>query len=176
MQEPTVAQRAARIKLLALDIDGVLTDGAVIWDSEGREIKHFHVRDGLGIKVLQRCGIQLAMISGRKSQVNRLRARELAIEEVYEGVLKKRPALEKVIKDNGLNPEDAAFMGDDVIDLPAMQIAGLAMAPADAVREAKDAAHWISRFEGGKGAVREAVELILKAKGVWEESIKHYFD
>ena len=176
MTQPTVAQRAARIKLLALDIDGVLTDGTVIWDSQEVETKVFNVRDGLGIKLLQKAGIKVAMISGRNSVVNRKRAKELAIEDVYEGILKKGPALQKVLDDHGLTADEAAFMGDDVIDLPALAMAGLAMAPANAVLEAKEAAHWISRFDGGFGAVREAVELILKAKGIWQSSIQLYFE
>jgi 3-deoxy-D-manno-octulosonate 8-phosphate phosphatase (KDO 8-P phosphatase) len=176
MQQLTVAQRAARIKLLALDIDGVLTEGSVIWTNQGHEIKCFNVRDGLGIKLFQRSGFIVAMISGRNSEVNRKRASELAIDQIYEGILKKRPALEEVIKNNNIDPSEVAFMGDDVIDLPALQIAGLAAAPANAVREVKDMAHWISRHDGGHGAVRELIELILKAKGIWDKAIRVYFN
>lgn len=175
MSELTVAQRAAKIKMLVLDIDGVLTDGRVVLGPDGTEYKNFYVRDGLGIKLMGRMGIATAWISGRTSEVNRIRAKELDIKDVYEGIFHKGPALEKVLQDNGLKPEEAAFMGDDLIDLPAMRMAGLAFAPADAELAAKEAAHWVCQAKGGRGAVREACDLLLKSQGLWEQALQVYF-
>ena len=175
MAELSVAQRAAGIKLLVLDIDGVLTDGRLIIGPGGAESKNFNVRDGLGIKTMEHLGIPTALISGRSSEVNRKRAADLGIKDVYEGILHKAPAFEKVCRDNGLELKEAAFMGDDLIDLPAMQLAGLALAPADAILEAKEAAHWVCSAKGGHGAVREACDLLLKSKGLWQDAIKVYY-
>ncbi len=175
MAELTVAQRAAKIKMLVLDIDGVLTDSLVVIGPNGSEFKNFCVRDGLGIKLMEHFGISTALISGRSSESNRSRAKELAIKDLYEGILHKAPAFEKVLEDNGLKPEEAAFMGDDLIDLPAMELAGLALAPADAVLEAREAAHWVCSAKGGRGAVREACDLLLKSQGFWEDAVKVYF-
>ena len=175
MAQETVAQRAARIRLLVLDIDGVLTDGRVIYDSGGGETKHFDVTDGHGLKLLQRAGVEVALLSGRESVVNRRRAAELGIGEVVEDAKIKLPVLEEMLRRKGLEPEEVAYMGDDLIDLPAMRAVGLALAPASARPEAKAAAHWVSRRAGGRGAVRDACELILRASGKWQEVTARYF-
>lgn len=174
-QNPTLAARAARIKLLVLDVDGVLTDGRVVYDADGREIKFFDIQDGHGLKLLQRTGVKVALLSGRESNVNRLRARELGIEELHEDCKIKLPVFEEILGAHGLQPEQVAFMGDDLIDLPPMRAAGLALAPANAVPEVKAAAHWVAPKPGGGGAVRMACELIMKSSGTWQEVTARYF-
>ncbi len=173
--EPTLAARAARIKLLVLDIDGVMTDGRVVYDADGREIKFFDVQDGHGLKLLQRAGVKVVLLSGRESRVNRLRAQELGIEELHEHCTVKLPVFQEILASHGLAPEEAAYMGDDLIDLPPMRAAGLALAPANAVPEVKAAAHWVAPRPGGGGAVRLACELLLKSSGAWQEVTRRYF-
>jgi 3-deoxy-D-manno-octulosonate 8-phosphate phosphatase (KDO 8-P phosphatase) len=175
MNSPTLEERAAGIKLLILDIDGVLTDGRVIYDQEGRELKFFDIKDGHGLKLLQRAGFGIVWLSGRQSQVNRVRARELGIDELVEDCKVKLPVFEKLVAQRGLKPEQAAFMGDDLIDLPPMRACGLALAPADAWPEVRAMAHWVASLPGGRGAVRQACELLLKASGKWEEVTGRYF-
>jgi 3-deoxy-D-manno-octulosonate 8-phosphate phosphatase (KDO 8-P phosphatase) len=171
----TLAARAARIKLLVLDVDGVLTDGRVVYDADGREIKFFDIQDGHGLKLLQRTGVKVALLSGRESNVNRIRARELGIEELHEDCKIKLPVFEGILSAHNLSAEQVAFMGDDLIDLPPMRAAGLALAPANAVLEVKEAAHWVAPKPGGGGAVRLACELIMKSSGTWEEVTARYF-
>ncbi len=175
MPAQSVAQRAAAIKLLVLDVDGVLTDGRVVYDDQGREIKFFDVKDGHGLKLLQRAGVEVAWLSGRGSQANRVRAQELGVERLIEQCKVKLPALRDLMAACGVGPEQVAYMGDDLIDLPAMRAVGLALAPADAQPEARAAAHWVCTQPGGRGAVRQACELILKASGAWLEVTARYF-
>jgi 3-deoxy-D-manno-octulosonate 8-phosphate phosphatase (KDO 8-P phosphatase) len=175
MAAKTAAARAAAIRLLVLDIDGVLTDGRVVYDDQGGEIKYFDVTDGHGIKLLMRAGVKVALLSGRKSRANRTRARDLGIEELIEDCKVKLPAFESLLSRKGVEPHETAYMGDDLIDLPPMRAAGLALAPASARLEARRTAHWVSPRPGGRGAVRDACELILKASGKWEEVTKRYF-
>lgn len=171
----TVAQRAARVKLLVLDVDGVLTDGRVIYDVEGRETKVFDIKDGHGLKLLMRAGVEVVLLSGRASQANRVRTAELGIGEIKEGVQIKLPVFTELLEARGLQPDQAAYMGDDLIDLPPLRLAGLALAPADAVAEVRAAAHWVSRRPGGRGAVRQACEFILRAQGSWETLTARYY-
>lgn len=175
MQPLTLAQRAERIKLLVLDIDGVLTDGRVIYDIDGREVKVFDIKDGHGLKLLMRAGVEVVCLSGRASAANRVRAAELGITELKEGVKVKLPVFQELVAARGLTPAQAAYMGDDLIDLPPMRAAGLALAPADAVAEVRALAHWVARRPGGRGAVRQACELILKAQGSWEQVTARYY-
>lgn len=171
----TLAARAARIKLLVLDVDGVLTDGRVVYDADGREIKYFDVQDGHGLKLLQRTGVEVALLSGRESNVNRIRAKELGIEELHEDCKIKLPVFEGILSAHNLPAEEVAFMGDDLIDLPPMRAAGLALAPANAVLKVKETAHWVAPKPGGGGAVRLACELIMKNSGTWDEVTARYF-
>ena len=171
----TLARRAARVRLLVLDVDGVLTDGRVVWDEGGRETKFFDIRDGHGLKLLMRAGVEVAWLSGRASRANQVRARELGVTELREGAKVKLPVLQELLERFQVAPEQVAYMGDDLIDLPPMRAVGLALAPADAVAEVRAAAHWVSRFPGGRGAVREACELILKSSGAWEQVTARYF-
>jgi 3-deoxy-D-manno-octulosonate 8-phosphate phosphatase (KDO 8-P phosphatase) len=165
---------AAKIKILILDVDGVLTDGSIILDNNGNEIKSFHVRDGHGIKMLQKTGIQTAIITGRYSKVVEKRAHELGITEVYQRCHIKTVAYEDLIERLGIKDSEVAYVGDDIVDIPIFKRVGLAIAVADAVTEAKKAALLTTKNRGGKGAVREVCELILKSNGKWKEFINEY--
>jgi 3-deoxy-D-manno-octulosonate 8-phosphate phosphatase (KDO 8-P phosphatase) len=168
-------QNAKLIKLIILDVDGVLTDGQIIYTSEGQEIKNFNVRDGFGIRLAHRAGIKTAIISARQSNVITQRAKELEITEIHQNALQKLPAYEQILKLHELTDKQVAYMGDDLIDLPILRRVGLAVAVADAVPEVRQAAHYVTLNPGGKGAVRELIELILKAQGCWEKVTSRYF-
>ncbi len=168
------APAIGHIKILGLDVDGVLTDGRVIIHDDGQESKHFHSRDGLGLKILARAGVEPVIITGRVSKVVEIRARDLGITELHQKVADKWPVFEEILKRRGLTPQEAAFAGDDLIDLPILSRVGLALAPADACPEVLAAAHFVSRSQGGHGAVREMVEFILKGRGIWPQVVKGY--
>jgi 3-deoxy-D-manno-octulosonate 8-phosphate phosphatase (KDO 8-P phosphatase) len=159
--------RAARIRLLVLDVDGVLTDGVLVYGASGEETKRFHVRDGLAIQAARRAGLEIAVVSGRASAAVTRRMSELGIVEVHQGVADKESLLRGLLARLGVKAAETAVMGDDLLDLPLMRIVGLAMAPSDAVPEVRRAAAWVSRAAGGHGAVREAVELLLRSRKVW---------
>ena len=167
-------ERLAAIQLLLLDVDGVMTDGGIIYDGNGLETKIFNVKDGHGIKMLQRAGIEVGIITGRSSAVVDVRAQELGIELVYQGALRKLESYEDVKLKIGLADSQIAYMGDDVIDVPVMRRVGFAAAPQDALAEAKRAAHYIASCNGGRGAVREVCDLILKGRGAWDEVTARY--
>ena len=158
---------AATISLLALDVDGVLTDGRIYYGNSGEELKAFNIKDGLGIKLLQRSGVKVAIITGRKSQIVARRAAELGIGEIVQGREDKRQALLELCERVGLTMQDCAYMGDDLPDLSAINSAGLGMTVADACGTVREAADWLSTCAGGCGAVREACEFILRARGDW---------
>ena len=146
-----------KIRMLILDVDGVLTDGSVLISSSGEEMKQFYIRDGYGLKLLQRMGIQIALISGRYSKATEVRARELGIDHIYQGTLDKLPAYEKILEDGQLRDEEVAYMGEDWMDLPLLSRAGFAATVSDATEEAKKAADYVASKGGGRGAVREVV-------------------
>ncbi|MGQ9920701.1 MAG: KdsC family phosphatase [Desulfobacca sp.] len=171
---PAIRQRAAQIRLVVLDVDGVLTDGQIIYTDAGTEIKCFHVRDGHGIRMLQQAGIEVALITGRHSQAVAHRAQNLQIRYVFQGVREKVAILQTLQADLGISPAATAVVGDDLVDLGMMQQAGLAVAVADAPPEVQARAHWVTTQPGGRGAVRELAEAILKAQGRWEELLCHY--
>ncbi len=174
-EPPAVAARAARIELLLLDVDGVLTDGRVIYADSGEQIKHFDVRDGTGLRWLMRAGIKVGLITGRHSEALRHRAENLGISMLYQNVKVKLPALEAILADLGLAPEQVAYMGDDLLDLPVMTRVGLALCPADAVEPVQEAAHWVVPRPGGYGAVRLVCETILRARGLWDKITARYY-
>jgi 3-deoxy-D-manno-octulosonate 8-phosphate phosphatase (KDO 8-P phosphatase) len=159
--------RASRIRLLVLDVDGVLTDGVLVYGPSGEEIKRFHVRDGLAVQSARRAGVEVAVVSGRASAAVTRRMSELGIVEVHQGIADKAATLRALLGRLGVKAEETAVMGDDLPDLPVMKIAGLALAPSDAAPEVKRAAGWVSRSPGGHGAVREAVEMLLRSRKVW---------
>ena len=169
---PDIYQRAQNILLLILDVDGVLTDGRLYFDAKGEALKVFHVRDGHGLKMLQRAGIEVALVSGRRSDAAYQRARELGINRFHEGVRDKVAVMEEIMTAMGLAAAQVAVVGDDLVDLPIMSRAGLAVAVADAVPEVLDAAQWVTHNPGGRAAVREVCDLILKAQGKWPGPVR----
>lgn len=162
------------IRLLLLDVDGVMTDGGIIYDGNGLETKTFNVKDGHGIKMLQRHGIEVGIITGRTSLVVDIRARELGIDLVYQGALKKLDSYLDVKQRTGFTDSQIAYVGDDVIDVPVMRRVIFAAAPADALPEARAVAHYVTTSAGGRGAVREVCDLILKGRGLWDEIAARY--
>jgi 3-deoxy-D-manno-octulosonate 8-phosphate phosphatase (KDO 8-P phosphatase) len=169
--------RARKIRILITDVDGVLTPGQIILDNEGNEMKAFHVRDGHGIKMLQRAGIPVGIITGRKSKVVELRAKELGIEPhlVHQGALDKLIAFQGFVKEHGYADDEVAYIGDDIVDIPVMSRVGLAFAVGDAEEYVKESAHLVSARDGGKAAVREIIDYLLKAKGKWAAVTAKYF-
>ena len=157
--------KAKKIKLLLLDVDGVLTDGRIILDNQGNELKAFHVRDGHGIRMAQRSGIIVGLITGRKSEVVNIRARELGIQEVHQGAYEKLTVYDALLSKYGLRDEEVAYVGDDIVDSEILQRVGLAVTVADAEPGVKPFAHMVTKAEGGRGAVREVINLILKSQG-----------
>ena len=172
--EEDALKAAKKVKLLILDVDGVLTDGGIILDNEGNEFKSFHVRDGHGIKLLIRKGVDVAIITGRHSKVVERRAHELGVKEVYQKCYDKVVAYEKIKEKFSLVDEEIAYIGDDVVDIPILKRGGLPVAVVDASQDAKAFAAFVTRQRGGRGAVREITDLILKAKGFWEGIINDY--
>ena len=168
----SLAERCATIELLVLDVDGVLSDGGIIVDANGVESKRFHVRDGAAMAYWRHLGKRSAIISGRRCRAVDHRAGEMGIGRVFQGVAQKRPALQELLALERLNAKQACVMGDDLADLPSMSVAGLAVAVADAAPEVQEAAHYVTCRPGGQGAVREVVELVLKAQGRWNQVVK----
>lgn len=164
-------QRLQKIRLILSDVDGVLTDGGIIYDNQGVETKKFHVRDGLGIKLWMRAGHQFGLLTARSSHVVRVRAAELEIPIVRQGFSDKWSAASQVIADLQLTPDEVCHIGDDLPDLSVMERIGLAVAVADAVDEVRAVAHVTTKLSGGRGAVRELVELILKQQKRWDECV-----
>ena len=166
---PTWPERCRPIELLVVDVDGVLTDGVIVVDDRGVESKHFHVRDGLAYSLWHRAGKRSAILSGRRAEVVDRRAAELKIAHVFQGLAEKGAPFRALLAELGLRPRQVCFVGDDLVDLPVLQSAGLAACPADAVAEVRDAAHLVTAAAGGRGAIREVVEVILKAQGLWHD-------
>lgn len=169
-------ERLAGIRLLVLDVDGVLTAGGIFMDEDGREYKRFHVRDGHGIKLLQGIGVTVAIISGRRSGVVDQRARELGIEHVIQGATDKGKAFTELLAATGADPDEAAMIGDDVVDLPIMVRAGLALTVANAHPAVRERAHWTTTAGGGDGAVREVTDRLLRAQDRWDELLAGYLE
>lgn len=171
----TLTERLAKVAILVLDVDGVMTDGKIVIDDNGAQTKSFDVTDGHGIKMLVRAGMPVAIVTGRQSQVVLHRARELGIEEVHQKALSKLPVVRDILDRKGLSPEQVCYMGDDIVDLPVMLQVGAAITVPGASEDVKSRAHGVTRREGGAGAVREVCEAILKAKGLWEGATAKYF-
>ncbi|MFC1769657.1 KdsC family phosphatase [Nitrospirota bacterium] len=171
---PDIYERASKVKLLILDVDGVMTDGTIVLDGKEGEYKAFNVRDGHGIKLLQRAGYIVAIITGRSSAVVARRAEELGILEVRQGSHNKVVDYEDIIKKYKVKDSQVLYVGDDIVDLPVMMRVGLSVAVADADPEVIKRARWVTEKGGGKGAVREVVELVLKSGGHWDEILEKY--
>ncbi|VAX32828.1 3-deoxy-D-manno-octulosonate 8-phosphate phosphatase [hydrothermal vent metagenome] len=169
-----VLEAARKIKLLILDVDGVLTDGGIILDNEGNELKSFHVRDGHGIRLLIRKGVDVAIITGRRSKVVERRAHELGVKEVYQKCFNKVVAYEQIKETFSVQDEEIAYIGDDVVDIPLLRRVGLPVTVADASGDVRAFSMIVTGNKGGRGAVREITDLILKAKGFWEGIINDY--
>ncbi|MCK5639156.1 MAG: 3-deoxy-manno-octulosonate-8-phosphatase KdsC [Gammaproteobacteria bacterium] len=167
-------KKAADIRLLIFDVDGVLTDGSLYLADDGQEYKAFHSRDGHGMKMLQASGVDVAIITGRTSKVVQHRMDSLGIKHVYQGQIEKLPAFEELIAKLGLNAKQVAYVGDDVVDLPIMTRVGLAVAVQDAHHLVKQHAHWTSPNGGGRGAARDICELIMEAQNTLQEQFKPY--
>lgn len=166
--------RCQNIELILCDVDGVLTDGGIVLDNQGIETKRFHIRDGMGIRLWQRAGFRFGIITARSSHIVKLRAGELGIELVRQGVESKLDAVREILQRTNTSLEQTCFVGDDLPDLAAIQAVGLGVAVADAAAEIRNAAHYVTRLPGGQGAVREAIEWILKAKQRWNDLIQKF--
>ena len=168
MKDEALAARCRALRLVLSDVDGVLTDGTLLLLPDGREAKAFHVRDGLGIVLARRAGLKLGLLSGRSSETVTARAAELHLDVVRQGVSDKRAAFEEILREQGLQPQEVAYIGDDVNDLCVLTEVGLSGAPADAVFEVRSQAFMVMDARGGQGCLREFLEAILKARGQWE--------
>jgi len=167
-------ERAAKVQLILMDVDGVLTDARLYIDSEGRETKAFDARDGHGIRMGQQAGLSFGIISGRQAAAVSARAAELDITEVHQRIQDKIGLFQEILERLKLTADAVCYVGDDLIDLPVMRRVGFAAAPADALAEAQEAAHYVTRRAGGRGAVREVVDLVLRARGDWERVTRRY--
>ncbi len=170
----TIQERAARVRLLLLDVDGVLTDGVVYVHGDGGESKGFHIKDGAAIVWAQHAGLKVGLLSARHSGSTMHRAAQLAIRIVRQGMASKRAAFDEILRETGLAESEVAYMGDDLLDLPVLARDGLSAAPADAAAEVRQAVHWVSAADGGRGAVRELIELVLRAQRRWDSVVAGY--
>jgi 3-deoxy-D-manno-octulosonate 8-phosphate phosphatase (KDO 8-P phosphatase) len=168
---PSIVERARRVRLVLLDVDGVLTDGRLLYGAGGDEGRAFHVRDGLGISLARRAGLRVGIVSGRRVEAVQRRCEELALDEIHQGHHVKGPVWDEIVTRRGLGDDEVAFMGDDVLDLPLLRRAGFAAVPSDAVAAARAAAHWVASVPGGAGCVRELLELVVEARGSWDGEV-----
>lgn len=169
-----LTDRCRNIELILSDVDGVLTDGGIVYDNQGIEIKKFHIRDGLGIKLWQRAGHKFGLLTARTSHIVKVRAAELGVDIVRQGFETKLPVARDIFRELRLAPERVCYIGDDLTDLPVIRHVGLGIAVADAASEVRAVAAHTTRLAGGQGAVREVVELILKAQFRWDEIVQAY--
>ena len=171
----SLIKKIKAVKLLILDVDGVMTDGSIIYDDDGKEIKIFDVKDGHGIKLLMRAGIDVAIITARESQVVLHRAKNLGIDMVYQKAMDKVEAFNEILQKKQLSEKEVAYVGDELVDIPLLRKVGFAAAVKDAVEDLKMYVDFITEKNGGQGAVREICELILKTQGKWGEATEKYF-
>ncbi len=168
-------RRILKIRLVMLDIDGVLTDGRIVLGNYGDELKFFDVQDGFGLVLLRRAGFVTVLVSAKKSRINPRRAKEMQVVKIYQNVRDKLKVYQKLLKKFKLREEEACFIADDLIDMPVLKRVGFAVGVQNAVPEIKDTAHYVTRKNGGRGAVREVVDMILKTQGKWEAVTEKYF-
>jgi 3-deoxy-D-manno-octulosonate 8-phosphate phosphatase (KDO 8-P phosphatase) len=167
-------QRCRAIRLILSDVDGVLTDGGIVLDNQGIESKRFHVRDGMGIRLWKKAGYTFGLITHRSSHIVKMRAAEIGIEILRQGIDDKLTAMRGILQEVRLAPAQVCYLGDDLPDLPVVNAVGLGVAVADACSELRQAAHYVTTASGGSGAVRETIELILKAQSRWDDLIQAY--
>lgn len=172
--ESALQNKLKRIKLLLLDVDGVLTRGDIIYNDNGLETKFFNVKDGLGLRLVTDAGIKVGIVTGRSSKALNHRCNDLGIEYVFEGIEDKAALLTRIAENTGINAERTAYVGDDLSDLPIMSRVGISIAVADACDIVRKNAAMVTRAKGGRGAVREICEAILKAQGLWEKTLNHF--
>lgn len=170
----SLAKRLAKIRLIASDIDGVLTDGRITLDEEGREIRNFNAQDGMGLRLAKDFGVDLVFISGRPSGAAIKRLKDLGIVQVFQKIDDKGPVLEKILTRQGLKQDEVCAVGDDLADLPMFARSGVSVAVGNAVADVKEKAQWTTQRSGGEGALREVVEEILKAKGLWPRVLQRF--
>ena len=168
-------ERAQKVKLLLLDVDGVMTDGRIIYDNYNDEIKNFNVNDGLGIVLLKRAGLKCAIVTAQSSPAVKRRAKALGIDRIYQGYHFKIKALEKIKNDFRVNEEDICYIGDDIVDIPILKRAGFAVCVTNAMEDVKKSCHYVTEQAGGYGAVREVCEILLKAQNKWDYVTRSYF-
>ena len=171
-----IIERAKRVKVFIVDIDGVMTDGRIVYSGYGDELRFFDVQDGFGITLLNRAGIKTVIITAGKSKIVKHRARDLKVSSTYHGFMDKIDAFNDLLKRFKVTPEEVCFIGDDLIDIPILKRAGFAVAVPNAVDEVKKLAHHITANKGGRGAVREICDLILKSQDKWELVTSKYFE
>jgi 3-deoxy-D-manno-octulosonate 8-phosphate phosphatase (KDO 8-P phosphatase) len=169
-------ERAGKVRLILLDADGVLTDGRITMSSDGSEIRSFHVQDGFGIRLGRQAGLEFGILSGRASPVLERRAEELGITEVHQGILDKAGRFQEILQRLDIPAEFVCFVGDDLIDLPVMRRSGFAVATADAQPDVREGAHYVTERRGGEGAVREVVDIVLRASGKWNEVTQPFLE
>jgi len=174
MADRTLEQRCAAIKVLLVDVDGVLTDGSIIYSDHETELKAFHVRDGSGLKLWARAGRKMGILTGRSSSLVARRAAELDMDVVIQGAVDKLTEYRRLLAERQWTPDDVCYVGDDLPDVPVLRQCGLAVAVADGCGEARAAAHYVTQHPGGRGAVREVVELVLRVQGVWRGIVDSY--
>lgn len=169
-----IFERASRIKIVIFDVDGVLTDGCIYLGNDGEELKAFNAKDGLGMKLLRDTGIEIGIITGLSSQIVASRMEKLGIQHIYQGQTNKLPAYQELITRLNLSPEQVAYVGDDIVDLPIMRRVGLAVAVRDAHKRVKEVAHWQTKADGGRGAAREVCDLLMEANGTLQGVLERY--
>lgn len=169
-----IKDRAKRVKILILDVDGVLTDGKIVLDETGKQLKFFDVQDGLGVVLLKRAGINTIILSARYSRAVSFRAKDIKVFKIYQNSDDKLKTYRRVLQQLKLNDKDVCFVGDELIDIPVLKRAGFSVAVANAAEEAKKVSDYITKRKGGDGAVREVIELILKSQGKWNKVISKY--
>lgn len=171
-----ILKKAAQIKLVIFDVDGVLTDSSLFIGDDGQEYKAFNSKDGLGMKLLQQSGVPIGIITARQSNLVKLRMESLGIEHLYQGQQEKLPAFEKLLEKLSLDADEVAYVGDDLVDLPVMIRCGLAIAVSDSHQRVIEQAHWVTENPGGRGAAREVCELIMAGQGTLESAIQKFFE
>lgn len=169
-----IINKAQKIKLLILDVDGVMTDNRLFYNDDGVETKTFYTRDGHGMVMLQKSAVEIGIITGRKSQLVTNRMRDLKVKHVYQGVPDKLPTFLKLVEELGIQLDEIAYVGDDILDLPILMRIGFAVTPADGDDEVKARVDYISKYEGGRGCVREVCEIIMRAQGSWQKQMDFY--